>query len=32
MFYDFLSDGFIDFAMKFFEDPFGFDVVAEKAK
>ena len=29
-FYDFLNDGFIDFAMQFYEDPFGFDV--NKAK
>lgn len=36
-FYDFLNDGFIDFAMQFYEDPFGFDVnkakeEAEKSK
>ncbi len=32
MFYDFLQDGFIDFAMEFFEDPFGFDVNEAKAR
>ena len=32
MFYDFLSDGFIDFAMEFYNDPFGFDVNEAKAR
>lgn len=32
MFYDFLSDGFIDFAMEFYDDPFGFDVNEAKAR
>ena len=32
MFYDFLQDGFIDFAMEFYEDPFGFDVNEAKAR
>ena len=37
MFYDFLNDGFVDFAMQFYEDPFGFDLDqakldAEKSK
>lgn len=32
MFYDFLQDGFIDFAMEFYEDPFGFDVTEAKAR
>ena len=32
MFYDFLSDGFIDFAMEFYEDPFNFDVDEAKER
>ena len=32
MFYDFLQDGFIDFAMEFFDDPFEFDVNKAKAR
>jgi len=32
MFYDFLQDGFIEFAMEFFDDPFGFDVNEAKAR
>ena len=32
MFYDFLSDGFIDFAMEFYEDPIEFDVEVAKAR
>lgn len=30
MFYDYLNDGFVDFAMQFYEDPFGFDVTKAK--
>ena len=32
MFYDFLQDGFIEFAMEFYDDPFGFDVNEAKAR
>jgi hypothetical protein len=32
MFYDFLQDGFIDFAMEFYEDPFHFDVNEAKVR
>ena len=32
MFYDFLQDGFIDFAMEFYEDPFNFDIDEAKAR
>ena len=32
MFYDFLQDGFIDFAMEFYEDPFEFDINKAKAR
>jgi len=32
MFYDFLQDGFTDFAYEFFDDPFGFDVNEAKAR
>jgi len=32
MFYDFLQDGFIDFAMEFYEDPFDFDIDEAKAR
>lgn len=32
MFYDFLSDGFIDFAMEFYEDPINFDAEEAKAR
>ena len=32
MFYDFLQDGFIDFAMEFYEDPLDFDINEAKAR
>jgi hypothetical protein len=32
MFYDLLSDGFVDLAMEFYDDPFGFDINAAKAR
>lgn len=31
-FYDFLNDGFVDLALKFYEDPFGFDLDEARAE
>ena len=31
-FYDFLNDGFVDLALLFYEDPFGFDLNKAKAE
>ena len=32
MFYDLLSDGFVELAMEFYDDPFGFNINEAKAR